>query len=145
MGISTLQSYCGAQIFEAIGLNRAVVERYFTGTSSRIEGVGLEVLAREALMRHKFAMQPPEESDTELEIGRQLPIPRARRAAHAESGSPSANFSTRCGNRASRRFQEFAKLVNEQNRNLYTLRGLLDFKPAGPPCRSRKWNRPRKS
>ena len=52
MGISTLQSYCGAQIFEAIGLNKSVVERYFTGTSSRIEGVGLEVLAREALMRH---------------------------------------------------------------------------------------------
>ena len=69
MGISTLQSYCGAQIFEAVGLNKSLVERYFTGTSSRIEGVGLEILAREALMRHKFAMQPPAESDTELEIG----------------------------------------------------------------------------
>ena len=69
MGISTLQSYCGAQIFEAVGLNKSLVERYFTGTSSRIEGVGLEILAREALMRHQFAMQPPAESETELEIG----------------------------------------------------------------------------
>src|SRR6202034_149129 len=69
MGISTLQSYCGAQIFEAVGLNKSLVERYFTGTSSRIEGVGLDILAREALMRHTFAMQPASESDTELEIG----------------------------------------------------------------------------
>ena len=69
MGISTLQSYQGAQIFEAVGLNRALVERYFTGTSSRIEGVDMDVLAREALMKHEFAMQPPSESDTELEIG----------------------------------------------------------------------------
>ena len=53
MGISTLQSYQGAQIFEAIGLNQSLVERYFTGTSSRIEGVGMEVLAREALMKHR--------------------------------------------------------------------------------------------
>jgi glutamate synthase (NADPH/NADH) large chain len=57
MGISTLQSYQGAQIFEVIGLNRELVDRYFTGTSSRIEGVGIEVLAREALMKHEFAMQ----------------------------------------------------------------------------------------
>ncbi len=69
MGISTLQSYQGAQIFEAIGLNRSLVDRYFTGTSSRIEGVGIEVLAREALMQHEFAMQPPAESDTELRVG----------------------------------------------------------------------------
>src|SRR5437899_10616171 len=58
MGISTLQSYRGAQVFEAIGLNRYVVEKYFTGTASRIEGVGLEVLAREAKMKHAFAFQP---------------------------------------------------------------------------------------
>ena len=69
MGISTLQSYQGAQIFEAIGLNRELVEHYFTGTASRIEGVDMEVLAREALMKHQFAMQPPSESDTELRVG----------------------------------------------------------------------------
>ena len=58
MGISTLQSYRGAQVFEAIGLNKSLVDKYFTGTSSRIEGVGLDVLAREAQMKHEHAFQP---------------------------------------------------------------------------------------
>ena len=69
MGISTLQSYRGAQVFEAIGLNKSLIERYFTGTASRIEGVGLEVLAREAQMKHDHAFRPLSESDTELAIG----------------------------------------------------------------------------
>ena len=69
MGISTLQSYRGAQIFEAIGLNKNVVEKYFTGTSSRIEGIGLDVIAREAQMKHEHAFKPLIESDTELEVG----------------------------------------------------------------------------
>ena len=55
MGISTLQSYRGAQVFEALGLDKEVVDKYFTGTSSRIGGVGLDVLAREAQMKHEFA------------------------------------------------------------------------------------------
>ncbi len=58
MGISTLQSYRGAQVFEAIGLNKSLVDRYFTGTASRIEGVGLDVLAREAKMKHDYAFEP---------------------------------------------------------------------------------------
>jgi glutamate synthase domain-containing protein 2/glutamate synthase domain-containing protein 3 len=132
MGISTLQSYCGAHIFEAIGLNKSVVDRYFTGTPSRIEGVDLEVLAREALMRHKFAMQPPVEHDTELEIGGNYQY-RERGERHIlnpvtisklQHAVRQASFST---------FQEYARIANEQSRNLYTLRGLLDFHPAGPP------------
>ena len=59
MGISTLQSYRGAQVFEAIGLNKRVIERYFTGTASRIEGIGLDVIAEEALRKHRHAFQPP--------------------------------------------------------------------------------------
>ena len=69
MGISTLQSYRGAQCFEAIGLNKSLIDRYFTGTASRIEGVGLDVLAREAKLKHDHAFQPVSEADTELEIG----------------------------------------------------------------------------
>ncbi|MCU0248275.1 MAG: glutamate synthase subunit alpha, partial [Bryobacter sp.] len=69
MGISTLQSYRGAQIFEAIGLNKDLVEKYFTGTPSRIEGIGIDVLAQEAKMKHDFAFQPVTESLTELEPG----------------------------------------------------------------------------
>ena len=69
MGISTLQSYRGAQVFEAIGLNKALIDRYFTGTASRIEGVGLDVLAREAKMKHDYAFEPMSEADTELDVG----------------------------------------------------------------------------
>ena len=69
MGISTLQSYRGAQIFEAIGLNHELVNKYFTGTASRIEGVGLDVLAREAQMKHEHAYRPMTESETELDVG----------------------------------------------------------------------------
>src|SRR5689334_22691290 len=69
MGISTLQSYRGAQVFEAIGLNKHLVEKYFTGTVSRVEGVGLDVLANEAVLKHKHAFFPVTDSDTELAIG----------------------------------------------------------------------------
>ena len=69
MGISTLQSYRGAQVFEAIGLNKELVEKYFTGTVSRIEGVGLNVLAEEAILKHQHAFHPVTEFDTELAVG----------------------------------------------------------------------------
>jgi glutamate synthase domain-containing protein 2/glutamate synthase domain-containing protein 1/glutamate synthase domain-containing protein 3 len=132
MGISTLQSYCGAQIFEAIGLNKSLVERYFTGTSSRIEGVGLEVLAREALIRHTFAMQPPAESDTELEIGGSYQY-RERGERHMLNPFTISKLQHAVRNSSFPTFQEYARIANEQSRNLYSLRGLLDFHPAGPP------------
>ncbi|MGA8067543.1 MAG: glutamate synthase central domain-containing protein, partial [Terriglobales bacterium] len=69
MGISTLQSYQGAQVFEAIGLNKELVDNYFSGTVSRLEGIGLEVLAREAQMKHEHAFRPFTESETELAVG----------------------------------------------------------------------------
>ena len=137
MGISTLQSYCGAQIFEAIGLNRAVVDRYFTGTPSRIEGVGLEVLAREALMKHKFAMQAPAESDTELEIGGSYQY-RERGERHLLNPLTISKLQHAVRQSSYPTFQEYAKIVNEQSRNLYTLRGMLDFRPAGPPVPHRR-------
>src|SRR5205823_13168428 len=71
MGISTLQSYRGAQIFEAIGLNSEVVERYFTWTASRIEGVGLDVIAREAGLRHEHAYMVSPSLDGDLDVGGQ--------------------------------------------------------------------------
>ena len=69
MGISTLQSYRGAQVFEAIGLNKSLIDKYLTGTASRIEGVGLDVLAREAQMKHALAFRPVTGYDTELPVG----------------------------------------------------------------------------
>ncbi len=132
MGISTLQSYCGAQIFEAIGLNKSVVERYFTGTPSRIEGVGLDVLAREALLRHRFALQPPAESDTELEVGGSYQC-RERGERHLWNPLTISKLQHAVRQSSPQTFQEFTRIVNEQNQNLYTLRGLLEFRPAGPP------------
>ena len=85
MGISTLQSYQGAQIFEAIGLNRALVDRYFTGTASRIEGVGIEVLAREALMKHRVRHGTAQRIRYRASRRRRISVPRARRAPPAES------------------------------------------------------------
>src|SRR4051812_6719245 len=69
MGISTLQSYRGAQVFEAIGLNKKFVDTYFTGTASRIEGVGLDVIAEEAIRKHRHAFRPVTEFETELAVG----------------------------------------------------------------------------
>src|SRR5205814_3489432 len=69
MGISTLQSYQGAQIFEAVGLNKDLVDSYFAGTTSRIEGVGLSVLANEALLKHEYAFRPLTDFETELTVG----------------------------------------------------------------------------
>src|SRR5439155_751101 len=74
MGISTLQSYRGAQIFEAIGLNSEVVERYFTWTASRIEGVGLDVIAREAGLRHEHAYMVSPSLDGDLDVGGEDPV-----------------------------------------------------------------------
>ncbi len=85
MGISTLQSYQGAQIFEAIGLNRSLVERYFTGTASRIEGVSIEVLAREVADEARVRHAIPERIRHRAAGRRRIPVSRARRAAPAES------------------------------------------------------------
>jgi glutamate synthase (NADPH/NADH) large chain len=132
MGISTLQSYQGAQIFEAIGLDRSLIERYFTGTASRIEGVGIEVLAREALINHGFAMQPPCESDTELRVGGEYQF-RVRGERHLLNPLTVAKLQQAVRQAKFETFGEFARIVDQQNRDLLMLRGMLDFKPAGSP------------
>ncbi len=132
MGISTLQSYQGAQIFEAVGLNRALVERYFTGTASRIEGVSMEVLAREALQKHEFALKRPAESETELRVGGeyQFRIGGERHLLNPDTVSK-LQHAVRQSSYAT--FREFADIVNRQNRDLMMLRGMLEFRPAADP------------
>ena len=132
MGISTLQSYQGAQIFEAIGLDRSLIERYFTGTASRIEGVGIGVLAREALINHGFAMQPPCESDTELRVGGEYQF-RVRGERHLLNPLTVSKLQQAVRQSKSETFGEFAGIVDQQNRELLMLRGMLDFKAAGSP------------
>ncbi|MGH9717892.1 MAG: glutamate synthase large subunit [Candidatus Acidiferrales bacterium] len=132
MGISTLQSYQGAQIFEAIGLNRLIVERYFTGTSSRIEGVSMEVLAREALMKHAFAMEPASDSGPSLRIGGEYQY-RILGERHLLNPLTVSKLQHAVRQSKFETFEEFAKIVNQQNRDHLMLRGMLEFKPAGPP------------
>src|ERR1035437_4259293 len=134
MGISTLQSYQGGQIFEAVGLDKSLIEEYFTGTSSRIEGIGIEVLAREALMKHAFAMQPPHESDTELRIGGEYQF-RVRGEKHQLNPTTISKLQQAVRTSKFETFREFADIVNQQNRDLQMLRGMFDFKLAAPAVR----------
>ena len=129
MGISTLQSYRGAQVFEAVGLNKNLVEAYFPGTASRIEGVGLGVLAREAQMKHAYAFQPLTDSETDLVVGGQY---QYREGGEYHLLNPltisKVQHAVRQNNPAT--FQEYTDLIDNQNRNLCTLRGLLQLKYA---------------
>ena len=132
MGISTLQSYRGAQVFEAIGLNRALIDKYFTGTSSRIEGVGLEVLAREAQMKHEYAFRPVSENDTELSVGGNYQF-RVRGEYHLLNPESVSKLQHAVRANNAETFEQFTQLIDNQNRHHCTLRGLLEFKPAAKP------------
>lgn len=131
MGISTLQSYRGAQVFEAIGLNKEVIERYFTGTSSRIEGVGLDVLAREAAMKHELAFQPLKDADTELPVGGSYAW-RVRGEYHLVNPSTVSKMQHAVRQNNFATFQEYTDLIDKESRQLCTLRGLFQFKSATP-------------
>jgi glutamate synthase domain-containing protein 2/glutamate synthase domain-containing protein 3 len=132
MGISTLQSYRGAQIFEAIGLNRALVDKYFTGTPSRIEGVGLDVLAREAKMKQDLAYRPLREDDTELAVGGNYAY-RVRGEYHMLNPQTISKLQHSVLKDSYETYEEFAHLVDDQNKQLCNIRGLLDFKWARTP------------
>ncbi|MGC9158346.1 MAG: glutamate synthase large subunit [Terracidiphilus sp.] len=132
MGISTLQSYRGAQVFEAIGLNRSLIDAYFPGTASRIEGVGLGVLAREAQLKHAYAFQPLTDSETDLVIGGQY---QYRESGEYHLVNPltisKLQHAVRQNNPAT--FQEYTDLLDDQNRHLCTLRGLFRLKYSDKP------------
>jgi len=132
MGISTLQSYRGAQVFEAIGLNKHVVERYFTGTASRIEGVGLDVLAREAKTKHDHAFESLSESRTELDTGGNYQY-RARGEYHLFNPQTVSKLQHAVRQSSFATFQEYTQLIDNQSRELCTLRGLMNLKPAANP------------
>jgi glutamate synthase domain-containing protein 2/glutamate synthase domain-containing protein 1/glutamate synthase domain-containing protein 3 len=132
MGISTLQSYRGAQIFEAIGLSRELVEKYFTGTASRIEGVGIDVLAREAQMKHDLAFRPLTEAETELPVGGSYQQ-RANGEYHLLNPLTISKLQHSVKQGSYETYKEYAGAINSRNRQLCTLRGLLDFKKAASP------------
>ena len=131
MGISTIQSYRGAQIFEAVGLNSDVVDKYFTWTSSRIQGVGLEVIAEEALARHRHAF-PDRQVNGALDAGGQYQW-RDGGEFHLFNPQSIHKLQNACRTGSYKIFQEYAALVNNQAKNLCTLRGLFEFKNADKP------------
>jgi glutamate synthase (NADPH) large chain len=132
MGISTLQSYRGAQVFEAIGLNRKFAETYFTGTASRIEGVGLDVIAEEAIRKHRHAFRPFTQSETELAVGGNYQW-RAGGEYHLYNPQTIAKLQHAVRQESAATFQEYTDLIDRQNRQLCTLRGLLELKAAEEP------------
>ncbi|MBV2184432.1 MAG: glutamate synthase large subunit [Rhizobium sp.] len=129
MGISTYQSYCGAQIFDAIGLSSELVEKYFFGTATIIEGVGLAEIARETVARHKAAFGKDPLLANTLDIGGEYAY-RMRGENHAWSPDSIAALQHAVRGNSQDRYREFAGLVNETSLRLNTIRGLFKIKGA---------------
>jgi glutamate synthase (ferredoxin) len=131
MGISTLQSYCGAQVFEAVGLEKSFVDRCFTRTPSRIGGVGIDVIAEEVRRRHLKAF-PSRPVENDLDWGGEY---QWRRDGEYHLFNPETVFKLQHSTRSGRYsiFKEYTKLVDDQNARYATLRGLLELKKAKKP------------
>ena len=130
MGISTVQSYCGAQIFEAIGLNHETVDRYFTGTPSRVEGMGIREIGEETLRRHRLAYEPA--PIRHLDFGGEI---HYRVQGEHHNWNPETIYKLQHATKTNdpKTFKEFAALVNDESKRRSNLRGLLDFKFAPEP------------
>ena len=114
-------------MFEAIGLSTEVVKKYFTGTSSRIEGIGLEAIAREAKMKHDLAFRPITDVDTELDPGGNYQY-RVRGEYHLFNPQTIAKLQHAVRQDSYSTFQEYSALINDQTRRHMTLRGLFEFR-----------------
>jgi len=132
MGISTYQSYCGAQIFEAIGLSSEFVARYFTGTPSKIEGIGLKEVAMESLAAHAAAFGDDPVLDGMLDVGGEYAF-RVRGEEHMWTPDSIAKLQHATRSNKYETYKEYAALINDQSRRHMTLRGLFEIKPAGAP------------
>ncbi len=132
MGISTYQSYCGAQIFEAIGLNTAFIEKYFTGTATHIEGIGLDEVSQESFNLHTAAFGNDPVLANALDAGGEYAY-RVRGEEHMWTPDSIAKLqhATRTGQTST--YKEYAKLINDQSRRHMTLRSLFEIKSAGAP------------
>lgn len=127
MGVSTYMSYCGAQLFEAVGLNSATVEKYFTGTASRVEGIGVFEIAEETIRNHLAAFGDDPVLATMLDAGGEYAW-RARGEEHMWTPDAIAKLqhSTRANNFST--YKEYAQIINDQSKRHMTLRGLFEFK-----------------
>jgi glutamate synthase (NADPH) large chain len=132
MGISTYQSYCGAHIFEAIGLNSHFVDEYFTGTESKIEGIGLEEVAEEALRLHQAAFGNDPVLENALDAGGEYAF-RIRGEEHMWTPNSIAKLQHATRANQYETYKEYAELINNQSRRHMTLRGLFEIKTAKKP------------
>ena len=132
MGISTYQSYCGAQIFDAVGLSSELVEAYFTGTATTIEGVGLREIAEESVRRHRDAFGDAPIYRDMLDVGGQYAW-RMRGEAHAWSPESVSRLQHAVRGNVPDEYRAFARSINEQTERLLTIRGLMRLKPADQP------------
>ena len=129
MGISTYQSYCGAQIFDAVGLKSEFVSEFFTGTATRIEGVGVEEIAEETVRRHRDAFGDAPVYRNALDVGGEYAY-RVRGEDHVWTAPTVALLQHAARGNSYERYRAFAEMVNEQSERLLTIRGLFRLKPA---------------
>lgn len=132
MGISTYQSYCGAQIFDAVGLSTEFVNAYFTGTATTIEGVGLKEIAEETVRRHATAYGDNPIYKKMLDVGGMYQL-RLRGEEHAWTASNIANLQHAVRGNMPEKYKEFAQSINDQSERMLTIRGLMDLKLADEP------------
>ena len=127
MGVSTYMSYCGAQLFEAIGIDTETVEKYFTGTATRVEGIGVFAIAEEAIRTHRLAYSKDPVLSNMLDTGGEYAW-RARGEEHMWTPDVIAKLQHSTRNGSFNTYKEYAQLVNDQSRRHMTLRGLFEFK-----------------
>ena len=132
MGISTYQSYCGAQIFDSIGLSSSFVGQYFVGTSVTIEGIGLLEVAHETLQRHQAAFDETNVKQKMLDPGGEYQF-RLRGEEHAWSPDSIAKLQHAARGNNPATYADFASLINDQNQRLLTIRGLMEFRSLPQP------------
>jgi glutamate synthase (ferredoxin) len=127
MGISTIQSYRGAQIFEAVGLTHTMIDKYFAWTSSRVEGVGIDVIAKEAQMRHERAFSDRQIDGKTLDVGGKYQW-RQDGEHHLFNPETVHKLQYACRTNNYKVFKEYSELVDNQTKRLCTLRGILELK-----------------
>jgi glutamate synthase (NADPH) large chain len=132
MGISTYQSYCGAQIFDAVGLSTEFIEAYFTGTATTIEGVGLLQVAEEAVRRHAAAYGDNPIYRNMLDVGGMYGL-RLRGEEHAWTSTNIASLQHAVRGNLPEKYREFAQSINDQSERMLTIRGLMELKKADQP------------
>jgi len=134
MGISTYQSYCGAQIFDAVGLKSDFVAKYFTGTATRIEGVGLAEIADECVRRHRDAFSDAPIYRTMLDVGGEYAF-RVRGEEHVWTAATVSALQHAVRGNSYETYRHYARIINDQSAHLFTIRGLFRIKPADQDAR----------